>query len=280
MQSLNRKIISVKTARQKQTRRAAFLLAGRLTLAAVFVLPVSCVSVPLVERLAAMSIYYIPLPALEREPVYGQFFGKKNFIKEVSEQMDYIYRLAAPYAFSVPAQLLPQDITEILQKYLLPNKNQNYYNYILDNVDRIIFCPKIILKGRGKALGVAMEDALLDEYLYPAERLIYIDSLYHESRRIMAEEVLSKAITIVHEAAHRELFKLILELKLDRKYYQGKSERYACIIEEAFCQYLLADPAYVPEWTTVRSRLKRCTAKIEDYNHQLGLVLTDRTLLP
>jgi hypothetical protein len=277
---LNRKIIhSPHKSRRNRRANLALFLAGRLALAAVPALTVACVSI---EQLAlTMSVYYIPAPALEREPVYGQLFGKRNFIKEILEQVDSIYRLSAPYALSLSTQLLPKDVTEILQKYLLPNKNKDYYSYVLDNVDRIIFCPRIILKDRGRALGLAMEYAFLDEYLYTAERLIYIDSLHHESRRIMAEEVISKTITIVHETAHRELFKLILALKLDRKYYQEKyAERYACIIEETFCQHLLADPAHAPMWADVRWRLKNCSAKIEDYNHQLGLALADRTLLP
>jgi hypothetical protein len=278
---LSRKIIH-SPCKSRSNRRAAsaLFLASRLTLAAVPALTITCVSGPSIERLAAMSVYYVPAPALERELVYGQFFGKKNFIKEILEQVDSIYRLSAPYALSVPTQLLPKDVTEILQKYLLPDKNKNYYSYVLDNVDRIIFCPKIIFKHQGKVLGAAME-SLLDEYLYPAERLIYINSLHGESRRIMAEEVLSKTITIVHETAHRELFKLILELKLDRKYYQDKyNERYAEIIEETFCQYLLADPAYAHVRDIVRWRLKSCSTRIEDYNRQLGLALVDRTLLP
>ncbi|MDR1997459.1 MAG: hypothetical protein LBQ83_03965 [Candidatus Margulisbacteria bacterium] len=261
---------------------SALFLAGRLLLAAAPALFIACSSEPQIEHSAfALATYYIPDSARESEAGYGQLFGKKNFILEVLEQVDSIYKLSAPYAFSVPAPLLPGDAAEILQKYLLPDKNKTYYSYVLEHVDRIIFCPKIVLKNQGKALGLTMENSLLDKYLYPAERLIYINSLHTEFRRIASEEILSKTITIVHETAHREFFKLVLELKLDYTYYQEKyTERYARLVEEAFCQHLLTDPAFAYAQTLLSRKLKRCTSLVEDYNRQFGLAPTDRTPLP
>jgi hypothetical protein len=287
MQSLNRKIISVKTARQKQTRRAAFLLAGRLLLAPAPVLLTSCLSSPLyqhrtvaAERFPAMETYYFSEHIRKMESIAGDLLGPEPFMLEVMEQTDSIAELVAPFAFSVPLKYLPRDVESVLKKYKMMDRNFTYYDYVLGNVDRILICPAITTSSGTKALGLAGVIEL-DQALYPNENIIYLDSLYYNKAIQIVPQFMSKASTIVHEASHEELSTLIKQRQCDPKYYASKyDERYANIRQEAFWQSLLRDPQFWFWHLGIILELNTRTQNIEKYNRQLGLNRGNRTLLP
>jgi hypothetical protein len=262
----------------------ALLLAGRLLLTPVPVLLTSCrSSAPHQHRTTEATqfqSYYFSERIRAAERITGDLLGPESFMLEVTEQIESVNTLVAPFAFSVPVRYLPRDVENVLKKYKIPDRDITYYDYVLDNVDRILFCPNIITRTGTDALGLAGVTEL-DQALYPNENIIYLDSYYYNQALQIVPQFMSKASTIVHEASHEELPVLIKQGRYDSKYYASKyDERYANIRQEAFWRSLLRDPQFWFWRLGILLELNSRTQNIEKYNRQLGLDRNNRTLLP
>jgi hypothetical protein len=264
----------------------ALLLAGRLLLMPAPVLLTSCLSsAPYRHRtieaaFPEMRPYYFSEYIRKAENLTGDLLGPEPFMLEVTEQIESISTLVAPFAFSVSVKCLPRDVENVLKKYKMTDRELTYYDYVLDNVDRILLCPNITTSTGTNALGLAGVTEL-DQALYPNENIIYIDSFYFNQALQIVPQFMSKASTIVHEASHEELSTLIRRRQCDPKYYASRyDERYANIHQEAFWRSLLQDPQFWLWRLGIMLELNSRTQNIEKYNRQLGLDRKNRTLLP
>ncbi|GBR75553.1 hypothetical protein NO2_0216 [Candidatus Termititenax persephonae] len=214
---------------------------------------------------------------------FGEPLDGQQVILEVPPglQVDRLEYLANDYVVSLAAADLPRDVARYLQAARQAD-GRSFFDYVLDYVDRIILCPHYTSKsGAWIALPSLLGVTDMNYYAYwpyRGERLIF---LVTKSLREGDASLRNYVSTIVHEAAHKELSKLVQD-ELVHPAYLGVirnnvpdfalNERYASLKQREFIQAVIRDLDYSFAW---QGQLSSVEARINEYNAQLGLKQDD-----
>jgi len=237
------------------------LFAKKLKLIVIIILLTSCITTKeRIENTYATSIHYFDT----NNYFYQQFRSwgiNKNYIIEINEPVSRIEELFSSNIISFSVANMPADVENIL-RFCSPEDDSyiDYYDYVAQNADRIILLPNI--KGM---FGFVMTTHK-DSWPYESESLIYLNVRYLRSSFLGSARPRNAAIMIIHEAAHKELSRLMEEGRVSYGYY-GKyiGERYALIKEIEFREKI--------NW-----HCSETLVKLQNENRYFGRPLNDRTL--
>jgi len=200
----------------------------------------------------------------------GDNTSNQYSLYEITETVETLSSIFGGNAVSIPTTNIPIDLTQILQKY-------GFYDYVLKNIDWIIFCPRIFSLIENKQVYGITQDGL-DYMIYPRQKIIMINTFYKGNYRFKEEYV----ATIIHEVAHKE-FALHYRNNyhfLNNEMYHYFTERYAYLKELEYLNAIKINgiPRYFNEkFNSFETGIKR---QIMDYNSKLGLSVQNINPLP
>jgi hypothetical protein len=264
---------------------AALLLAGKLL---VYAAPVwqGCATTAITTRPVISPIevktpvnpenftlepYYIEDDVFELvRSGYGNIFGRNRVIMEVQGSVESLRSLRKNRVVSFQTTNMPRDMEEILRRYKTFDEYGDFYNYVVNNVDRVLLCPTIENIGLGSGvIYAACNYDRADKELYPDERLVYVNTLY--TMPMVQDSELRIISDIIHEATHKK----------DGHITAGiLNERRAYIMQVKFLRQALNDPAFSYLRAHLLWDIEWQEKKIEHDNSQLGLPAGDRALFP
>lgn len=222
---------------RKTQFRFIVLFTGNILLCSVIFLTTSCKTTQgYIESNYDTNLYYLDYDYFKYQPYqhqqYKDYGIDRDFIIEINEPVSELNELLSSSMVSFTMANMPIDVADILKAYKPDDTEyENYFDYVAKNVDRIILLPSA--KG---VMGFVISFNYKDVWPYESESTLYMGSkqirLYLRKNRARGA-----AVAIVHEAAHKEISRLIEEKNLSYQYYApSRTERYALIKEIEFRQ--------------------------------------------
>jgi len=264
MQFCNSKVVATEI-KPRRNNLPVLLLTGKLLLSVVPIslLAISCVTTrDHIVNTHASSIFYFDTENYMYEyfqTLFGDLWGGKNFIIEINESVPRLAELLGANAISFTTVNMPLDVLNLLRSCGPEDDSyEDFYDYVVQNVDRIILCPQI--KG---ASGFAMS-VYRDFWPYQSESLVFLDM---HKIRFFSSSSKAKVIAafLVHEAGHKEILRLMSEGVLPPKYIEVDiQERHALAREMDFRRKINRPDS----WTS---------ARLGELNRQYGRPRNDRT---
>jgi len=213
----------------------------------------------------------------ERQDIYARlarYVEKENggsiSLYEITTPITSIASISGRNAVIVSSNNMPLDLSQALQRY-------GFYEYILSNVDWIIFCPRLI----DSWTKVEVAGMVIRPDIYPGYRTILINTFY-DSRLNRISGAALYATTVIHEAAHIELWDNYIDRYIFDSWLQHCFfERFSILREREYINAIRERRDY-NLYSSDFFRLRRISIdnRIRIYNTELGLSEDNFELLP
>jgi len=207
-----------------------------------------------------------------------------NTIMEVQGDVNNIRSLCGTNAISFTTVQMPKDMERILKKYKTNDEYDDYYGYIMANLQRVVLCPDMNFYNNSPigytTYGLTILDLSGRDIIYPEENTVYINTLYSYNQH-NRDSVIRLYSYVIHETAHILLHKLVADGNLPDYYLlESYSERHSYIRQVNFLKSALQDSELFIDRSFINYYIVWQEKRIVNYNTSLGLPEDDRTLFP
>jgi hypothetical protein len=231
---------------------------------------------PIIEDVFRAEPFYVNSDDYKK---YGiKFLGDDLVIMELINPVEYISTLRGKVAVSFTATTMPKDLEMHLKRYRMTT-GESFYNYVISNTDRFIFCPEHEILIQGHVAGSAYTKSR-SSWLYPGENITFINMCGNWDKSILQNWLI--ADVMIHEAAHHELRKLIHENTVSKDYDNFYfNERHSRIIELEFLYSLKQDFVFSSNFRwELDNTIYGLEKEVDRYNSHFELQPGDRILFP
>ncbi|GBR73327.1 hypothetical protein NO1_0728 [Candidatus Termititenax aidoneus] len=135
---------------------------------------------------------------------FWHFADKKEKPRLLNNKPPFLREIFSPHLTAFTMKNMPVDLQNFLSAVKTPYPEySNYFEFTRNNADIFVFCRNIYDKLRQRQMAGLVGTAYFDEFYFPRQRVIFMNSYYNYNLSCSLGALYFYASFVVHEARHK-----------------------------------------------------------------------------